>query len=278
MDGVPDEMLRHYAGYDERGRLGRETGPLEEARTREIALRHLPPPPARVLDVGGGPGAYSHWLARLGYQVHLVDPVAHHVEAALAAADRAHPLASTVVGAAQHLDHPDQSADAVLLMGPLYHLPERSDRVAALREARRVLRPGGPLLAAAISRFASALDGLGSGLIDDPIFREILDRDLREGQHRNPTGNPAYFTTSFFHLPAELRAELSEAGLCRIQVAAVEGPAWVMRDFSSRWADPHRREVLLALLRRLETEPDILGASRHLLAIGFAPAPPGDEG
>ena len=99
---------------------------------------------------------------------------------------------------------------------------------------------------------------------------------MREGRHRNPTGNPAYFTTAFFHLPGELRAELGEAGFERIQVLAVEGLAWLAADFAGRWADPQRREMLLSLVRRMEAEPDILGASPHLLAVGFTPS--GDDG
>ena len=96
----------------------------------------------------------------------------------------------------------------MLLLGPLYHLTERDDRLAAWREARRVLRPGGVVLAAAISRFASTLDGLRLGLFDDDAFAQIAERDLRDGQHRNPTGNPRYFTTTYFHRPEELRTEV----------------------------------------------------------------------
>jgi SAM-dependent methyltransferase len=224
-----------------------------------------------VLDVGGGPGAYALWLAGLGYTVHLIDAVPRHVaqarQAAVAQPDR--PLASAAVGDARRLAHPDGSADAVVLLGPLYHLTERADRVQALREARRVLRPAGWVFAAAVSRFASALDGLTGGSWDDPAFARIVEQDLTDGQHRNPTGNPEYFTTTFFHHPAELRAELEEAGLRHAGTFAVEGPAWLLPDLAARWKDPARRERLLALLRRIEQEPTLLGVSAHLLAVGY---------
>lgn len=173
----------------------------------DLLSRHLPIPPARVLDVGGGPGVYAVWLAGLGYDVHLIDPVPLHVEQARAAAAPAGVVIEASVGDARKLPGPDGSADAVLLMGPLYHLTERDDRVAALAEARRVARPGGVVAGVGISRHASLLDGLVRRLIDDPRFRAILDRDLADGQHRNPTDRLDYFTTTFFHRPEDLVAE-----------------------------------------------------------------------
>ncbi len=223
-----------------------------------------------MLDVGGGAGAYACWLASRGYQVHLIDPVPRHVEQALAASVKQphHPLASAAVGDARQLDQADQTADAVLLLGPIYHLTERAERLTALREALRVLRSGGLVWVAAISRFASLLDSLSHGFFDRPEFASILDGDLSEGQHRNPTGNLMYFTDSFFHLPDELAAELTEAGFDLVELVPVEGPCWLARDFDRLWNDPQQRERLLASLRLVEHEPTLIGASSHLLAIG----------
>jgi SAM-dependent methyltransferase len=73
----------HYGTGYERSRLFRGGRPsLEYVRSMELLERLLPAPPARVLDVGGGPGAYAAPLARRGYRVHLVDPVPLHVEQA----------------------------------------------------------------------------------------------------------------------------------------------------------------------------------------------------
>jgi hypothetical protein len=154
-------------------------------------------------------------------------------------------------------------------MGPLYHLTERSDRVAALREARRILKPDGLAFASAISRFTSALDGLVSGYLDDPEFVRIVQRDLVDGQHRNPKNHPAYFTTTFFHHPAELQQEMEEAGLRHETTLPVEGPAWLLGNFTDQWSDLTRRERLLMAVRWLESEPSLLGVSAHLLAIGY---------
>jgi ubiquinone/menaquinone biosynthesis C-methylase UbiE len=265
----PPEIDSHYAAGLEAGRLCGGVGRLELARTQEVLRRYLPPPPAVVADVGGGPGAYACWLAGLGYEVHLTDPVPLHLAQAEEAsrARSGGPVASVTLGDARALGRPDGSTDAVLLLGPLYHLTDRADRVAALREARRVLRPGGVLVAAAISRFASALDGLRSGYLDDPTFAAIVERDLTDGQHRNPTNHPAYFTTAFFHHPDELRREVADAGLTPEYLLAVEGPAWLLPDFDAHWDDVGRRERLLGVVRRLEADPTVLGASAHMLAV-----------
>jgi ubiquinone/menaquinone biosynthesis C-methylase UbiE len=264
---LPPEALAYYARGREAARLGEGHGPLELARTCEILERWLPGPPADVLDVGGGPGPYAVWLASHGYRVVLVDAVPFHVTQALDAAASAGQSLSARVGDARRLEEPDGTADAVLLLGPLYHLTQRAERLQALREARRVLRPAGLVFAVGVSRFASLLSGLFDGLLADPAFRAIVERDLADGQHRNPTSRD-YFTTAFFHHPDELRAEVAEAGFAVEAVLGVEGPGWALPDLAARWADPARRAEILAAARAIEREPSLLGFHAHVLAVG----------
>jgi SAM-dependent methyltransferase len=262
-------MFDHYEQVQESGRLFGGAGELERVRTQDILSRHCPAPPATVFDIGGAAGVHALWLARRGYAVHLFDPVPRHVEQALAASN-AQPeqqLASCSVGDARNIDRPDASADAVLLFGPLYHLIDREDRLQALREAHRLLKPGGRLFAATVSRFASLIDGLSRDLVSDPVFVEILAQDLRNGQHRNPTGNPEYFTTTFFHHPDELRLELQTAGFQVEKLVGIEGPAWFMSSLQDHWTVPGKRQLLLELLRTVEEDPYILGASAHPMGI-----------
>jgi ubiquinone/menaquinone biosynthesis C-methylase UbiE len=118
-----------------------------------------------------------------------VDPVRLHVEQARHAlgSDSAAGFTASL-GDARELSQPAESQDAVLLFGPLYHLTVAAGRRQALGEARRVLVPGGRLLAMAVCRFASLLDGLYEGWLYDPDFRPIVDQDLVDGQHRNGEG------------------------------------------------------------------------------------------
>ena len=150
------EIRAYYDLGGEDTRLsGSPDGRLEYLRTRELLGRLLPAPPASVLDVGGGSGVHAAWLAAGGYAVRLVDPVPRHVAAAGAL-----PGVTAALGDARALAEPDAGYDAVLLLGPLYHLLDRADRVRALAEARRVCRPGGLVAAATISRYAPLHDGL----------------------------------------------------------------------------------------------------------------------
>jgi hypothetical protein len=171
------------------------------------------------------------------------------------------------VADARHLPQESHSADVVLVMGPLYHLTEHADRIAALNEAFRVMVDGGIVAVAAISRYASAMDGLSRRILD-PQFIAIRNRDLTDGQHRNNTGTLNYFTTAYFHRPDDLRGELEEAGFEGVSVLGVEGPAWILPDFGERWADAALRQEMLEIGRALEAEPSIVGISAHLLGIG----------
>lgn len=263
------EVTDYYNHFDEDHRLSAGYGPLELARTLDILERYLPPPPASIYDVGGGSGVYSFWLARKGYEAHLLDPIARHIrhakQASLSQPD--FPLASIVQGDARRLYRPDASMDAVLLLGPLYHLTDLDDRIAALKEASRVTRKGGRIFVAVISRFASLLDGIFQGFLDDPAFAAIVEQDLINGQHRNPTENPAYFTSAFFHHPEDIKAEIQEAGLKLEQLLPIESVGGLIPHFEEYWADKSRRIQLLKLLKIIETDPSLLGVTAHMLAI-----------
>jgi ubiquinone/menaquinone biosynthesis C-methylase UbiE len=268
MSLLPKEVESHYLESRERERLSADRGELERLRTEAILARDLPPSPAVVVDVGGAAGVYAFPLAKQGYEVHLIDPVELHLEQARShAAASGVALASIALGDARKLEFPTGGADAVLMFGPLYHLIEHEARVQALSEARRILKPGGVLFAAVISRFASFIDGLLSGFFQDAAFRKIIADDLASGQHRNPVNHPAYFTTAYFHRPEELAGAIREAGFENARILAIEGPAWSAARFRETWDDPAQHAKLMEFLSLIEREPSLLGASAHIMAV-----------
>jgi 2-polyprenyl-3-methyl-5-hydroxy-6-metoxy-1,4-benzoquinol methylase len=266
-----DDIVEHYQRTREAERLDSGPGELERLRTQEIITRYLKPAPARVLDVGGGPGVYARWLLHQGYSVDLIDLVDSHVKEATDSFREEGLPGNARIGDARHIDAEAANYDAVLLLGPLYHLPHREDRIQALLEVKRVLRSGGVAFLAAISRFASLLDGFARGFVLDPVFVRILKQDLINGQHRN-LENTDYFTTAFFHRPEELTGEIREAGLELLLLAGVEGPFWCLNGFPELWGNASIRPLLLDFARQLEAEPSLLGASAHWLAVVREPA------
>lgn len=255
------EVSAYYGQGREQSRL-ETVCRLEFLRTSELLQRFMPSAPSTVLDVGGGAGAYALPLARAGYEVTLVDPVHLHVEQALAAG-----VPAAVAGDARSLEFADESFDVVMLLGPLYHLPDRDARLSALREAARVVRPSGVVVASVISRFASTLDGLHAGFLLDERFEAIVRRDVATGAHENPQRVPGWFTTAFFHHPAEIESEFSDAGFDVSDVLAIEGPTSGMADLAAWLGDDERTAILMRAIRRVEAEPTLLGCSSHLFVV-----------
>jgi ubiquinone/menaquinone biosynthesis C-methylase UbiE len=263
------EVVAHYEANREEDRLSGGLAELELVRTQEILRRHLPAAPALVLDVGGGTGVHADWLLEDGHVVTLVDVTPRHVHQALnRLGDRG---LTAEVGDARQLSFSDDSFDVVLVLGPLYHLHEQADRIRVLEEARRVVRPGGVVAVAAISRFASLFDGLVREFLFDPEFREIVRRDFTEGRHTNPENRSHWFTTAFFHRPEQLAEEIARPGLSLVDLVGVEGLAGWLPHLEHRWANEADREIILSATRLIEAEPAVLGLSAHLLAVARKP-------
>ena len=172
---------------------------------------------------------------------------------------------NAAVGDARDLDLGDGTVDAVLLLGPLYHLRRRQERLGALREAWRVVSPGGPVFVAAISRWAPRLDGeLRARLYESlPAIRELTPAVERTGWL--PPLFPGSFS-AYCHRPRQLRAELYAAGFQVLDLVAVEGMGFVLSDLDERLADPLDRAVVLDAARATERVPELLGIGPHLLA------------
>ncbi len=255
-------MRAYYDQGKERDRLATPKGTLEFVRTQEILLRRLPAAPAVVADIGGGPGRYATWLAGLGYEMEHRDAMDLHVEEVRRSG---HPLVRTAVGDARSLDLADSSVDAVLLLGPMYHLRERTHRIQSLQEARRITRNNGPIFVAAISRWAARLDGVLQERLYErrPDFLGLLAASEATGNL--PPVVPNGFL-GFTHRPNDLAAEIAEAGLRLEDLVGVEGLPLSSDDMAKRLGDATDWDVVLDAARAVERVPELLGVSPHMVA------------
>lgn len=249
------EVVDIYEAGDEDVRLVDASNRVEWARTVELLQRWLPAPPARVLDVGGGPGRYAAWLTASGYTVTLVDPVPKHIRQAR---DRG---LDARLADARRLPLEDASADAVVMAGPLYHLPDPADRAAALAEAVRCAAPGAVVVAAGMSRWAKPCVKAARGELGDPAIQAYLLQVLEHGH--DPQGDP-FDRVSYNHDPTELREEMTAAGLQDVLVLGVEGPLG-----PHARVDPALADLALRAARVAEARAPHF--SIHLLARGVAP-------
>lgn len=259
---MADQALQAYYERDEeRDRLAQGLGRVEFLRTIEILERTLPEPGAVVADIGGGPGRYTDWLVEAGYRVIHRDLVPHHVEQVR---NRHHHAVDTALGDARALDLADDSVDAVLMLGPLYHLEEARDRQRALAEARRIVRSGGPLYVAAISRWAPRIDGMliNRFHVKYPVLVELVEECERTGIMA-PAHEAGF--NGYAHTVDELRIEVLRSGLALESLVSVEGIAFALSDLDARLADPGDRALLFGTLRALESVPDLLGVGPHML-------------
>nr|MBR4281141.1 class I SAM-dependent methyltransferase [Clostridia bacterium] len=260
----PNGLANYNAGI-EVGRLHRGLGLIEFARTKEILLEKLPPPPAVIYDIGGAYGEYSFFLAEHGYEVHLFDLAEEHIRLAKTN-EYAAILADAAVADARSIPRADATADAILLFGPLYHIVEREERARCLAECRRLLKPGGKLFTANITCFSTALKytelyDRRPVLDDEDAYREI-EATVRTGHY---TGNE--IGKVYFHRPEELRTEVAEAGFADVELRGVIGPAWIIRNVDEVWNDLTRREAILRIVRLLEREESLMGFSTHFVSI-----------
>lgn len=271
---VDARVLAYYGSeFDEDDRLvGRSgQGVLEFERTQQI-VRDRVRAGSRVIDIGGASGVHAAALAQRGDSVLLLDPVPRHVEAA-----RRYGTFTTKLGDARSLPADDDSFDAALLLGPLYHLCDRHDRLRALGEAIRVVRPGGWVFAAGVSRLSAtawvtvigpAIERATSGRATPRSpYPEKWRRLIEDGAgDLGTTGFPG----GHFHLADDLEEEALAAGLLDVSVIGLEGPGAQAIEVS-RSHDPSLIAAARTLAEAHEAHPGLRDLCPHLLAMGRTP-------
>jgi len=270
-----DAVRAYYASFGEREwqRLTNpDDGVVEFALTQQFLVRYLPPS-GRILDLGGGPGRYTIWLAEHGYQVVLADLSPDLLAIArtqIAAVGVDQQIEAIVEADACDLSRwPDASFDAILCLGPFYHLPDPTDRERVAQELTRVLRPGGIAVVALMPRYALLRRTLAlpdeRQHLTDPRWRARL---LQHGVFENDV--PGRFTHGYGAQPAEIEPFFAQYGLQMLTLAASEGIAGEIQAEVAALlaADSDLRNIALDILVQTATDPSILGMVSHLLYLG----------
>ena len=264
---MADDALQAYYERDrERDRLATRVGRVEFERTIEIIGRTLTAAPAVVADIGGGPGRYTDYFVDQGYTVRHRDVVPHHVDQVAARHDSA--VVDTAVGDARALDLATASVDAVLLLGPLYHLSDPGDRTQAVAEAVRITKPGGMIYGAAIGKWSARIQCtlIDQTYLDYPEILAHLGNTEAVGD-LTPTFEGAFVGN--VHTAEELADDFAVDGIELDAVLAVESVAAAFHDdhLDARLANDVDRRVFYESLRALEAVPELMGVSAHLLAV-----------
>lgn len=267
-----NEVKEFYNLLKEKGRLEQGLGKVELYRTKEILSSLIPEKKQVIYDIGGGIGVYSEWLAEQGHEVHMFELAPAAVEYAINnQTENARFIAEEAD--ARHINRPDESADVVLVMGPLYHLIDAEDRLKVLREAYRVLRKGGLVVAAAITKYCNAIwsidtYGLEGNYLEEDAFHKMVESELGAGVHYQPTEYPEFFIKSFFHSPVLLQKEVEEAGFVETFQNAVESCIWLMPDMDKNWELAELRNNILKIVHQIEKDISVMGLSPHFMVIG----------
>jgi len=262
MKFIDSSIDQFYTQSQEELRLSTGLGPLEFERNKILISRYLSPS-AKIADIGGGPGHYAQWLAGLGHDVTLIDPVKKHITQAKKRS--AKNFFNCLQGEARHLPLDDASQDLIIMHGPLYHLQEEEDRIAALLEAGCKLKENGIILGFAITHSASVVAALHSGLIYKNEIFEMCAEELSSGTHEPAPGFPFMLPKGFYHRPSELIAEFSTAGFEMIDLLPVEGMVWLDGNFFESWGNPVKRSQLLKLIQITEKDRELLCFSPHIM-------------
>lgn len=254
-----------YNKASEETRLDKGMGIFEFERIKSLIDKYIPFSASKIIDIGGGTGKYSEWLAKKGHQVHLVEPVSKHIKLAQNRANKLKNKFSVHLGESRKLEFPNNFADLVILHGPLYHLQKKEDRDLTIYEAKRVLKSNGIILGFAINYTASILVGLLNGLIHKKAFFEMCREELTTGIHNPPDDFPWLLAEAYYHKPEQLKDEFLNQELIHLNTYAVEGMAWLDKDYFANMLNDKKQKTLLELIQVTENDSYLLPFSPHMM-------------
>ncbi len=262
---VSPDIEAFYDKASEEQRLESGMGIFEFERIKSLIQKYTPDTPAKVVDVGGGTGKYSEWLAQQGHDVFMIEPVHKHIRIAEKRSNKLKNKFKVILGEAKSLEISSDFADIVILHGPLYHLQKSEDRHLAIQEAKRVTKPGGIILGFAINYTASTFVGLLQGLLHKKSFFTMCKEELTTGIHNPPQDFPWLLPEGYYHKPEELKQEFIDQDLNYINTYAIEGIGWLDQNYFTNMFDPKKKVMLDELTTITENDPNLLAMSPHMM-------------
>lgn len=254
-----------YNKASEETRLDKGMGTFEFERIKSLIEKYIPSSSSKIIDIGGGTGKYSEWLAKKGHQVHLVEPIPKHIKLAKNRANKLKNKFSVQLGESRKLEFKSNFADLIILHGPLYHLQKKEDRYLTISEAKRILKNDGIILGFAINYTASTLVGLLNGLIHKKPFFEMCKEELTTGIHNPPDDFPWLLAEAYYHKPEQLKSEFLNQELTHLNTYAVEGMAWLDKEYFANMLNDKKKRILLELIKITENDSYLLPFSPHMM-------------
>ncbi len=267
-----EKVQRYYEATDEWNRLETPAGRLEFERTKIVLQRHLRPH-SEILDLGGGPGRYTVLLAGLDHRVRLADLSEPQLQIARSkieeagVADRV--LSVDRVSATDLGVYADASFDAVLCMGPFYHLTSVEEHAKAAREVARIVKPGGLVFVAFIPRLAGLAGLLLKAASDvEQVSPEGYLDVLRSGVFRNDTQRG--WQEGYLFEPRELEDLLTASGLSCIEVVSLRGIAFGREEAleTIKEKSPGLWEQVMAVIEHTGRDLAVIELGGHAMYVG----------
>lgn len=246
---------KHYNKHPEDLRLQRRHG-IVEFETTMYHLHRFLRPGYQLLDIGAGTGRYTSALMAEGFGVKAVELVQRNIDVF----KKREPTANVVKGDARYMPFlPSATADITLLLGPLYHLIGKEEKVKALTEAKRVTKPGGLIFVAYLMNEYSIL----SYCFDEERIGGLMERGAVDSNfHIQAQPDELYDYVRI----EDIDALNSEAGLERITIFSPDGPADYMRTRINQMSEETFRRFI-EYQKSVSERTDLMGAGSHVVDV-----------
>ena len=252
-------LENYYSNYDEDGRLSSRCGAVEYITTMKYIEKYLRAGD-RIIEIGAGTGRYSHTLAGKGYQVDAVELLEHNIDIFKKNIVPSETVTVTQGNAVDLSGFRTDTYNITLLLGPMYHLFTREDKLKALSEAVRVTKKGGIVFAAYCMGDASVLS---YGFIRGEIYN-IIEKCMLDTETFDTFSNP--WDIFELYRKEDIDNLRSEFAVTQLHFVASDGYTNHMRETVTQMDDRMYELYLKYHLATCERQ-DMIGYSHHTLDI-----------